>query len=126
MRIGAEKREATSEELSALINEARPFGFENFPVSGATTADIDEAHLWSFVREFEGDAFDAAGASGYPTKDVLERDLLLATQHAGELVPTVPGTLFGLTLALGNCCAFRSNSYQVCRRLDTVAGRRAS
>ena len=93
VRIGAEKREATSDELSALISEARPFGFENFPVSGATTADVDEAHLWSFVREFEGDAFDAAGASGYPTKDVLERDLLLATQHAGELVPTVAGLL---------------------------------
>ena len=93
LRIGAEKREATSEELSSLINEARPFGFENLPVIGATTSDIDEAHLWSFLREFEGDAFDNASASGYPTSVVLERDLLLATQHAGELVPTVAGLL---------------------------------
>ncbi len=93
IRIGAEKREATSEELSALINDARPFGFENLPVSGATTADIDEAHLWSFVREFEGDAFENAGASGYPTTTVLERDLLLATEHAGDVVPTVAGLL---------------------------------
>ncbi len=93
IRIGSEKREATSEELSALINDVRPFGFENLPVLGATTEDVDEAHLWSFLREFEGDVFDNAGASGYPTRDVLERDLLLATEHAGEVVPTVAGLL---------------------------------
>lgn len=93
IRIGAEKREATSEELLSLINEARPLKFENMPALGALMADIDEAHLWSFLREFEGDAFDNAGASGYPTSDVLERDLLLATQHAGEVVPTVAGLL---------------------------------
>jgi predicted HTH transcriptional regulator len=63
------------------------------PALGATIADIDEAHLWSFLREFAGDAFDNASASGYPTKEVLERDLLLATEHAGDLVPTVAGLL---------------------------------
>jgi ATP-dependent DNA helicase RecG len=93
IRIGAEKRETTPEELSALISDARPFGFENMPVSGAATVDIDEAHLWSFLREFEGDAFDNARATGYPTSDVLERDLLLATEYAGEVVPTVAGLL---------------------------------
>jgi ATP-dependent DNA helicase RecG len=93
LRIGDEKREATSEEVSSLMDEVRPLGFENMPVLGATTGDIDEAHLWSFLREFEGDAFDNAVANGYPTKDVLERDLLLATTHAGEIVPTVAGLL---------------------------------
>jgi len=93
LRIGAEKREATREELSALMNEARPFAFENMPVPGASTNDIDEAHLWSFLREFEGDAFDNARASGYPTGEVLERDLLLATEYEGELVPSVAGLL---------------------------------
>jgi predicted HTH transcriptional regulator len=93
LRIGAEKREATTEEVSALISEARPWGFENMPVLGAAAADIDEAHLWSFLREFEGDAFDNAVSNGYPTSDVLERDLLLATQYAGEVVPTVAGLL---------------------------------
>ena len=63
------------------------------PVIGGITSDIDEAHLWSFLREFEGDAFDQAVASGYPTGDVLERDLLLATEYAGEAVPTVAGLL---------------------------------
>jgi predicted HTH transcriptional regulator len=93
IRIGAEKREATTDEVSALINEARPWAFENMPVLGAAPADIDEAHLWSFLREFEGDAFDNPGTNGYPTGDVLERDLLLAAGHAGEVVPTVAGLL---------------------------------
>jgi len=63
------------------------------PVLGATIADIDEAHLWTFLREFAGDAFDNAGASGYPTASVLERDLLLATNHDMQVVPTVAGML---------------------------------
>jgi ATP-dependent DNA helicase RecG len=93
LRIGSEKREATVEELWSLLDEARPFGFENMSVPGATIADIDEAHLWSFLREFEGDAFDKAGANGYPTKEVFERDLLLASERAGTVTPTVAGLL---------------------------------
>ena len=97
LRVGSEKREATREELSSLLDEVRPARFENLAAVGATMADIDEAHLWTFLREFEGDAFDNASANGYPTKDVLERDLLLATEHSGEIVPTVAGLLlFGL------------------------------
>ncbi|HEY0004086.1 MAG TPA: RNA-binding domain-containing protein [Pyrinomonadaceae bacterium] len=93
MRFGAEKREASREELSALMDEARPLRYENVPVIGAHLEDIDEAHLWSFVREFEGDAFDEASVAGYPTKEMLERELLLASSHAGEAVPTVAGLL---------------------------------
>jgi ATP-dependent DNA helicase RecG len=93
LRIGAEKREATREELAALLDDARPLGFESLPVIGGTTADVDEAHLWSFLREFEGDAFNNAVESGYPTSEVLERDLLLATEYGGEVVPTVAGML---------------------------------
>lgn len=93
IRIGAEKREATREELSALMDEARPFGYENVPVLGASIADVDEAHLWSFVREFENDAFEANTVAGYPTEDVLKRELLLATGNMGEAIPTVAGLL---------------------------------
>jgi len=93
IRLGADKREASREELSALLDEARPQRYEDVPVIGATIADIDEAHLWTFLREFAGDAFDSAGASGYPTASVLERDLLLATNHDMQLVPTVAGML---------------------------------
>src|SRR5947209_10730009 len=74
VRVGAEKREATREELSALLDDARPFGFENVAALGAEVEDIDEAHLWSFVREFEGDAYTPARAgAAYPTAEVLER-----------------------------------------------------
>jgi ATP-dependent DNA helicase RecG len=93
LRVGSEKREATPDELSELFDEARPVRFENLPALGAAIADIDEAHLWSFLREFEGDAFEKAGANGYPTREVLQRDLMLATEHAGELAPTVAGLL---------------------------------
>jgi ATP-dependent DNA helicase RecG len=93
IRVGSEKREASREELSALIDEARPVRYENVPAIGAALTDIDEAHLWSFVKEFEGDAFDEASVVGYPTKDVLERDLLLATQSAGDIIPTVAAIL---------------------------------
>jgi ATP-dependent DNA helicase RecG len=93
LRVGSDKREATPEELSDLFDEARPVRLENLPALRATLTDIDEAHVWSFLREFEGDAFEKAGANGYPTKEVLQRDLLLATEHAGEVVPTVAGLL---------------------------------
>lgn len=93
VRIGAEKREASREELSALLDEARPTRFENVAVIGASIKDIDEAHLWSFLREFAGDAFDEASLSGYPTAEVLERDLLLATSDGIEVVPTTAGLL---------------------------------
>ncbi|HEX8096740.1 MAG TPA: RNA-binding domain-containing protein [Pyrinomonadaceae bacterium] len=93
MRFGAEKREASREELSALVDDSRPWRYENMPAVGATVSDIDDAHLWSFVREFEGDAFDEPRVMGYPTKEVLERDLLLATTSGGEAVPTVAGLL---------------------------------
>lgn len=96
IRIGAEKREASREELSALMDEARPLSYENVPTIGGRLTDIDEAHLWSFMREFEGTAFSAAHAAGYPTGEVLERELLLATSSIssdGEPVPTVAGLL---------------------------------
>lgn len=93
IRVGAEKREASREELSALMDEVRPLRYENVTVMGAGEADIDEAHLWSFVREFAGDAFDEATAGGYPTGEVLKRDLLLAAGNMDVFVPTVAGLL---------------------------------
>jgi ATP-dependent DNA helicase RecG len=96
LRIGAEKREASREEISSLLDEARPLRYEDVPALGATMADIDEAHLWSYLREFEGGAFEEATVVGYPTAEVLERDLLLATTDGQDTVPTVAGLmLFG-------------------------------
>ena len=48
MRIGSEKREATREELSALLDEMRPVRYENVPALGSTFADIDESLLVEF------------------------------------------------------------------------------
>jgi len=93
VRIGSEKREATREDLSALLDDVRPVRYENVPALGATFADIDESLLWSFVREFEGDAFDEASANGYPTRSVLEKDLLLTAAVGAEEVPSVAGLL---------------------------------
>ncbi|MDQ5835464.1 MAG: putative DNA binding domain-containing protein [Acidobacteriota bacterium] len=100
VRVGAEKREASREEMSALLDEARPLGQENIAALGAEVEDIDEAHLWSFVREFGPDAFAPAraGVADYPTAEVLERDLLLAVPAATgarseRVAPTVAGLL---------------------------------
>lgn len=99
LRIGAEAREATVEELAALMDESRPVGYENLMAVGAGLADIDEAHLWSFVREFEGDTQGRGpSAKGYPTGEVLEGELALGVTvgdgvATGEVVPTVAGLL---------------------------------
>jgi ATP-dependent DNA helicase RecG len=93
MRIGSEKREATREELSALLDEVRPARFENVPALGSTFADVDESLLWSFVREFEGEAFDTVHTNGYPTKTVLEKELLLTGAVGGEELPSVAALL---------------------------------
>jgi ATP-dependent DNA helicase RecG len=89
IRVGAEKREASPEELSTLLDESRPLLYENVPALGATVGDIDEAHLWSFMRGFEGGAFDEASVKDYPTADILERYLMLATNSRDEVMPTV-------------------------------------
>jgi ATP-dependent DNA helicase RecG len=93
VRIGAEKHEATDGELSALLDDVRPFAFERLPALGATIDAIDEAHLWSFMRAFAGGAFDEKTVQGYPTEEILERYLLLAANNAGGLVPTFGGVL---------------------------------
>jgi ATP-dependent DNA helicase RecG len=93
LRIGAEKREASREEISTLLDESRPTRYEDVPALGATIADVDEAHLWSYLREFEGGAFEEATVVGYPTAEVLERDLLLANSDGQEVVPKVAGLL---------------------------------
>ena len=93
IRIGADKRETTPEELSNLLDDSRPVSYESMPALGATIADIDEAHLWSFMRGFEGGAFDEALAKNYPTGEILERYLLLAGNNGGDIMPTIAAML---------------------------------
>jgi ATP-dependent DNA helicase RecG len=93
IRVGSEKRETTPEELATLLDDARPLSYETLIVPRATISDIDEAHLWSFMRAFEGGAFDAATAKGYPTADILEKYLLLGTRVSDDVAPTVAAVL---------------------------------
>lgn len=93
IRIGAEKREASPEELSTLLDDSLPLLYENIPALRATLGDIDEAHLWSFMRGFEGGAFDEASVRDYPTAEILERHLMLATHSRDDVVPTVASLL---------------------------------
>lgn len=93
VRIGADKREATDDELSALLDDTKPFDYEGLAAIGAKIEDIDEAHLWSFMRGFSGGAFDETTVKDYPTAEILERYLLLATNSARGFVPTFAGLL---------------------------------
>ena len=93
IRVGAEKREASTEELSTLLDDSMPLLYETVPALRATLTDIDEAHLWSFMRGFEGGAFDEASVKTYPTAEILERHLMLATNSRDELAPTVASVL---------------------------------
>jgi ATP-dependent DNA helicase RecG len=93
IRVGADKRETTPEELANLLDDSRPISYESIQALGATIADIDEAHLWSFMRGFAGGAFDEALAKNYPTGEILDRYLLLAANNGGDIVPTNGGLL---------------------------------
>src|SRR3989440_1341166 len=58
IRVGEDKRETSPEELGSLLDDARPLLYEDIPVTHARLGDIDEAHLWSFMRAFAGGVFD--------------------------------------------------------------------
>src|SRR5712664_3455977 len=51
IRIGSDKREASPEALKTSLDESQPLSYESLPALGAKINDIDEAYLWSFVRE---------------------------------------------------------------------------
>jgi len=93
IRVGDVKRETSPEELSTLLDDARPLLYEDVPAARAALGDIDEAHLWSFMRAFAGGAFDESTAKGYPTSEILERYLRLASTTQDEATPTAAGLL---------------------------------
>ncbi|NNF00851.1 MAG: hypothetical protein HKN25_17680 [Pyrinomonadaceae bacterium] len=90
LRIGSEKREATREELSTLLNETRPIFYENIPIPRLKEEDFDDALLWSFANGFEKDPL---GKNGYATASFLKNDLLLAIDNGNGFLPTVAAVL---------------------------------
>ncbi len=100
IRIGSEKREATREELSDLLDEVRPLSYENIPVINAVEADFDDALLWSFANSFEDDLL---GKNIYNTANFLQKDLLMAIGNGdGEFLPTIAAVLlFGKNERVG-------------------------
>src|SRR5262252_3764756 len=85
IRAGEDKRETSPEELSSLLDDARPLLYEDIPVTLAKLSAMDEAHLWSFMRAFEGGAFDESSAKGYPTAEILERYFMLAVKSSDDI-----------------------------------------
>jgi ATP-dependent DNA helicase RecG len=99
LRVGAEKREVSREQMSDWLDELRPLGFENIPFQTATENDFDDALLWSFANSFESDIL---GKNIYQTADFLKKDLLLAVGGADEFFPTVAAILlFGKNERVG-------------------------
>jgi ATP-dependent DNA helicase RecG len=90
IRIGAEKREISRDELSMWLDEIRPLAYENIPLPTVAETDFDDSLLWSFADAFETDSL---GKNLYQTGDFLKKDLLLAIGGAEEFLPTVAGVL---------------------------------
>jgi ATP-dependent DNA helicase RecG len=90
IRIGAEKREISRDELSAWLDELRPLAYENIPLENVGETDFDDALLWSFADAFDTDSL---GKNLYQTADFLKKDLLLAIGGADEFLPTLAGVL---------------------------------
>jgi ATP-dependent DNA helicase RecG len=98
IRIGSTKREADGNEIAALFARSRVAAFEDLPLLNAGTEDVDEALVWSYVRELEGETFREP--AGFPTAQAM-RDLHLAADCGAMIVPTFAGfLLFGRSTAI--------------------------
>lgn len=98
IRVGSTKREADGAEIAALFARSRVATFEDMPMTGTQIEDIDEALVWSYIRDLEGETFREP--AGFPTAAAM-RDLSLASNHAAGVAPTMAGfLLFGRSLAM--------------------------
>lgn len=98
IRIGSTKREADGSEIAALFSRSRVASFEDMPLVKAAVEDVDEALVWSYIRDLEGEAFREP--VGFPTALAL-RDLRLAADYGGSITPTLAGfLLFGRSAAV--------------------------
>jgi ATP-dependent DNA helicase RecG len=98
IRVGSTKREADGGEIAQLFARSRSAAFEEMPMVAASIDDIDEALVWSYIRDLEGELF--RDAEGFPTGLAL-RDLRLAVDYGPNIIPTLAGfLLFGRNSAI--------------------------
>jgi ATP-dependent DNA helicase RecG len=90
IRIGSTKREADGDEIAQLFTRFRCAHFEDLPLVASSVEDVDEALVWSYIRDIEGDAFREP--DGFPTDQAL-RDLRLAADYGARITPTLAGLL---------------------------------
>jgi len=98
IRIGSQKREADGAEIAALFARSRVAAIEDMPLIEAAIEDVDEALVWSYIRDLEGEAFREP--SGFPTAAAM-RDLKLAADYGASITPTLASfLLFGRSAAV--------------------------
>jgi ATP-dependent DNA helicase RecG len=98
IRIGSTKREADATEIAAMFARSRISSFEDMPLVNASVEDVDEALVWSYIRDLEGETFREP--AGFPTASAM-RDLRLATEYGSSVAPTLAGLLlFGRNTAV--------------------------
>ncbi|MGA9772100.1 MAG: RNA-binding domain-containing protein [Blastocatellia bacterium] len=98
IRIGSQKREADGAEIAALFARSRVAAIEDMPLVEAAIEDVDEALVWSYIRDLEGEAFRQP--TGFPTAAAM-RDLKLAADYGASITPTLAGfLLFGRSTAV--------------------------
>jgi len=90
IRIGSTKREAEGSEIAALFARSRVASIEDMPLVSAAVEDVDEALVWSYVRDLEGETFREP--NGFPT-ELAMRDLRLAVDYGGSIAPSLAGLL---------------------------------
>ncbi len=98
IRIGSTKREADGTEIAALFARSRAASFEDMPLVRAAIEDVDEALVWSYIRDLEGETFREP--EGFPTAQAM-RELWLAADYGMSITPTLAGfLLFGRSAAV--------------------------
>jgi ATP-dependent DNA helicase RecG len=98
IRIGSTKREADGDEIAQLFTRFHCAHFEDLPLVAASVEDVDEALVWSYIRDIEGEAFKEP--AGFPTGQAL-CDLRLAIEYGSRATPTLAGfLLFGTNSAV--------------------------
>jgi len=90
IRIGSSKREAEGGEIAALFARSRVASIEDMPLITAAVEDVDEALVWSYIRDLEGETFREP--DGFPTAEAM-RNLRLAADYSTSVAPTLAGLL---------------------------------